>query len=171
NLLPFVLNTTDQVIALGLGAIHNTGLGGGGPSTDINFNGAFPHVFLTATPGLTLNGGGGDDTYNIQLNTPVVTNIAIADSRATTGDAANIFGSSGADTFDVNFTTAHTLLYGSPVTQTVSWTSTLDSLPANSIATPGETNPQVPTQPDGADTFYVGPEATTAITVNGGNPV
>lgn len=188
NLLPFVLddgpdnivgNSDDRVVALGLGAIQNPGLGGAGPSTAITFgvnpsvSPQYPTMYIQNTPGLSLNGQGQNDAYNIQLGTPVLTNIAIAENGGSANDVATIYGTNGADIFNLNTAIANTLVWGSPTLETVSWTTELELLTLHSPAFPGEPNtpPALPSATDGADTFTVTPAVNTAITLRASNPV
>ncbi|QDU23876.1 pre-peptidase C-terminal domain-containing protein [Urbifossiella limnaea] len=189
NLLPFVLDTgpnnvadglpagfgypapfgDDRVVALGLGAITNSGLGGAGPSTAITFgtnptvSPTFPTMYITATPGLSLDGAAGGDTYNIQLGTPVITSIAVADAGGSP-DVANLFGTTAPESFNVNSAAANTVFYVGPTSETVTFAG-LETLTID-----GKSEPNTPSPVTG-DTFTVRPVAATAITVTAGDPI
>ena len=177
NLQVFVNNGTGQVITLGLGAIMNPGLGGAGPSTAITFgvnpsvSPQYPQMYVSATPVLSLDGAGQSDTYNIGVGTPVLSNIAIADSGASAGDAAFLFGTVAGDVFNVNSAAAKTVRWGTgiPVLETITYTAALEALTIHGPPT-ADVVPTAPLVVDAADSFIVTPDAQTAITVNGGNP-
>ena len=166
NLLPFVLNSVNSVVALGLGAIQNPGLGGAGPSTAITFGTnpvtapTFPKMYVTATTGVSLNGDGGSDTYNVQLATPVLTTIAITDLSGTAGDAAFLFGTTTAETYSINAGGNSTVFYTGAVSQTLPF-SGLEAMTVD-----GKTEPA----PTTGDTFTLRPVSTTAFTITAGGP-
>src|SRR5581483_3722209 len=54
--------------------------------------------------------------------------------------------------------------------ETVVYTATLEALSVNGPAAPGDPTPTTPSTADAGDTFNARPDASTAITINGGNP-
>src|SRR5204863_432892 len=65
--------------------------------------------------------------------------------------------------------TSNAVTFGSPVTETVTYTANLEALTVSGPPT-ADGNPQAPLVLDAGDTFTVNPSTTTAITINGGKP-
>src|SRR6185312_2412205 len=142
------------------GAINGTSarVTGGGGNDSITVN------TVSSTTPLIIDGAAGSDAYTVNHGGWSGT-VTIADSGATAGDAATLFGTAGADTFDVNSTAAQAVLFGSPATERVNYTANLEQLTINGPAFPGDSPPTAPTATDLGDTFRVNPDANTAITI------
>ncbi|MBY0514053.1 MAG: hypothetical protein K2P78_09105, partial [Gemmataceae bacterium] len=135
---------------------------GGGGTDSITVN------TVASSPVLTLNGAGAADAYTVNHGAWTGT-VAIADTGASGTDAATLYGTAAANTFNVNTAAAQTVRFGSPATEFVTYTANLETLTVNGQPTPDA--PQAPVVSDAGDTFTVTPDAATAITINGGQPV
>ena len=109
------------------------------------------NVNVTGGSPVTLDGMGGDNTYNIVLGS-LGQPVNISNSGVGTATAV-LTGPTAGSTFNISPT--QTVVSGS-VAQTVTYTSSLTSLTVNGGP--------------GSDTFNVSPSATMAITIDGGAP-
>lgn len=114
---------------------------------------------------MTLDGRGGTNTYNLYYGGLV--NPTSVTPTAGGADTANLYGTGGADTFDVNASTPQAVFLGG---ERVNYTAGLENLFVNGPATQ-DVNPQAPLVADTGDTFSVKPDPVTTITINGGLPV
>jgi hypothetical protein len=127
---------------------------------------------------MILDGGTGADTYNVQFNNGPLPGVFLIDDTGSDAviDTANLFGTSGADSFNVNGVTSTVTFAGSG--EVVSYTPAafllpspgLDLLAVHGPASPGDPAPTTPTLPDAGDSFTVVPSATTTMQIHGGNP-
>jgi fibronectin-binding autotransporter adhesin len=127
---------------------------------------------------MILDGGTGADTYNVQFNNGPLPGVFLIDDTGSDAviDTANLFGTSGADSFNVNGVTSTVTFAGSG--EVVSYTPAASLLPSPGLdllavhgpASPGDPAPTTPTLSDAGDSFTVVPSATTTMQIHGGNP-
>ena len=118
----------------------------------VNGNDTFSITGAGGTVGTTLDGGGGNDTYNVSMNPATATLLTISDTGVGGTDALNITGTAVADAFTVAPTQ---VLLGS---ETLNYTSNIETLRLSGLA--------------GDDTFTMSTEGgSTNTTIDGGSGI
>ena len=118
----------------------------------VNGNDTFNMTGAGGSVGTTLDGGGGNDTYNVSMNPATATLLTVNDTGVGGTDALNITGTAVADAFTVAPTQ---VLLGS---ETLNFTSNIENLRLSGLA--------------GADTFTMSTEGGSAnTTIDGGSGI